>query len=540
MRRYMTAIAVAAISLAATAQSLTIFKTTGERIGFNSDRIEKIEFSPLSIGEASELKVINFYEKVEDVSPAEGIVDIATTPLGLGRITITMNGIYEVNHDSNEEIVLANTKEIVFSRRPDAEGMYTYRNSLTGKTEFSYVFNPDGFTDAGIYHLYIPKGAYVDSYGNLLSGCSRVFIIQTPPQSQEITATPAEGVVTSLSTVSFKYNNYSVVEVLPTAKAYVTKEGGKLPEAMTVPTAAADGTVTVTFPQITTPGIYTVLIPAGSFALREEAGGKALENDEISLVYQIEGAQQAPPKVGDFYYSDGSWSTTLVKREGVKPIGVIFYLGEAKEGRDNASFYTLKDGKTPMTDFHGYVVAFRDATETPEGNVNVAWHKFDGNDVGTGCSTNTSDHLGYTNTQSAIAYAEKNYGGLSDSNESLPAVYYATTYFESQVPAPAKSSGWFLPSAGQLKYIFDRVYFEPNTGMDAAYLEKSFKALADFGGKEMYVRDSKYWTSTEYIDAYGKSFRAHYADFDSSNIKNGGTPWFNKNGEFHVRSILAF
>lgn len=544
MRRNFMMCAAGALTLIAAAQSFTVYKTNGDRIGFNNVNVERIEFSENSLGSSTdEYHTIDFNEHLQSISPEEGIVDLTVNPLGLGRISIGMEGSYQENFDSTDEIVLANTSGVIFSKRATDPGMNVYRNIIGGTTEFLFTFDANGMITPGIYHLYIPEGVYIDrNTSNPLSATTRVFLIQNPPKDQSYNVTPAEGVVEKLNSITFSFANYGVVEMVPTAKAYVMKEGSSMPEAMPVPTLGVDGTVTVSFPEITSPGIYTINIPASTLLLREEEGGKAYENEELNFVYVIEGATQAAPRVGDFYYSDGSWSSTLIKREGVSPIGVIYYLGVATEGADNVAYYTQKDGKTPMSEFHGYVVALRDATEDGNGNNDgVVWHKFDGDDPGVGCSVNTTNHLGYSNTKSARAYAEKNYGGLSASAESLPAVYYATDHFESEVPAPAQSSGWFLPSAGQLKYIFDKVYFDPNSGdPNAAFIQKSLKALAQVGGKEMYVRDSSYWTSTESQDAYGKSYRAVYADFDESHIKPGATPWYNKNGQFRVRAVLAF
>ena len=64
------------------------------------------------------------------------------------------------------------------------------------------------------------------------------------------------------------------------------------------------------------------------------------------------------PRIGDIYYSDGTWSTEL--DENKTPIGVVFCLGAGKG--DAASLYTTKGGEQ-MTEIKGYVVALVDATK---------------------------------------------------------------------------------------------------------------------------------------------------------------------------------
>ena len=64
------------------------------------------------------------------------------------------------------------------------------------------------------------------------------------------------------------------------------------------------------------------------------------------------------PRIGDIYYSDGTWSTEL--DDNKTPIGVVFCLGAGKG--DAASLYTTKGGEQ-MTEIKGYVVALVDATK---------------------------------------------------------------------------------------------------------------------------------------------------------------------------------
>ena len=239
------------------------------------------------------------------------------------------------------------------------------------------------------------------------------------------------------------------------------------------------------------------------------------------------------PSVGDFYYSDGSWSKEYNPEK--TPIGIVFFTGEAKDFSDRAAYYTRKDGSA-MEEIKGYVVALKDAT--PAGSDGVWWSFFSATAEATGVSVEVDDFLGYTNTLAIKAQAEKLGVGFSDSHDSYPAAYVASVGYEEVCPSPQRSSGWYLPAAGQLQYIWDQAYFNP-TGNLIGWVEGSIEALGDLAAP-MYAVDSEYWSSTEQVDSFATSVRAYYVCFDSSMFQPGFTNWYNKNNDIRVRSILTF
>lgn len=545
MRRTLTLTTILAASvLSLSAQSFTVFTKSGETVGFNNDNVERIEFSMTSLPDDPTppvLDVINFNEFMESLSPAEGILDLKTTPQGLGRIAISMKGAYIENTEEEHYITLGNSEGVVFSRKPTDEGMNLHRNVLANTTDFIYTFAVDGYTAPGNYHLEIPEGTYTDISGNPLGGKICIYIIEEPAPDQKYSVSPEPGVVETLSELTITFDNYTLLKPMGALKAYVQKDNAAYPDIVE-PTINENGTLTITFnPALQTAGIYNITIPEGSLSLGNEDSDKTYLNEKINLVYEIEGAKQQAPKVGDFYYSDGSWSSYLVNKPDAEPIGVIFYIGIASEFGDKEAYYKVKDGSAPMTEFHGYVVALRDATYYNGEHNPVAWSFFSGKDDGCGCSVNTNDFLGYNNTAAIRTRANKDFGGLSGESSNFPATYYATDYFEAQVPAPAQTSGWFLPSAYQLKYIYERVYFVPNGGdSESVCVQNSLAQLENYGGMPMYCRDSEYWSSSEQYDSSGCSYRAYYTSFDQSSFDPGFTTWANKNSDCRVRPILAF
>jgi len=189
--------------------------------------------------------------------------------------------------------------------------------------------------------------------------------------------------------------------------------------------------------------------------------------------------------------------------------------------------YKLKDGTTPLEEVRGYVLALRNASDKT-----VAWGSW-GKDgySGAGASYDRTDFRGYSNTQSIRNKAIEKAGGLSDdADDNYPATYYATDVYEQQVPAPASSTGWFLPSAYQLLYLFSHV----------ETLQESFDKLgeqADF----FYVRDAEYWSSTECQKENGCMYWAYYVSLDPSQITPGFSSNFRKSSDwFQVRSMLVF
>lgn len=545
MKLHLTIAALAVASaLQLSAQSFSVLTKSGETIGFNNDDIDRIEFSMASLPDDPEppaKTLIDFNQKITELAPTEGVLDRVASPLGLGRVSISLKGSYMINEEETKDIVLSSSEGVVFARKPTDQGMHLYRDVMTDKTDLVYEFAVDGYLTPGNYSLYIPQGAYTDTKGNPLSCKICIYVVEAPAPEQTYTVSPEPGNVETLPELTVKFDNYPVVEPTAAMKAYVTKAGDKVPDTV-IPAIADDGTVTLAFsPALSSAGIYNIVIPAGALTLRQEAGGKAYTNSEISLVYEIEGSPQLPPKVGDFYYSDGSWSTFLVQRPGVQPIGVIFYIGIATEFSDHATYYKVKDGSAALPEFHGYVVSLRDATYVDDAHTPVTWSFYDGWDDGCGCSSNQSDFLGYNNTAAIRARADRDFGGLSADASNFPAAYYATDHFESQVPAPASSSGWFLPSAYQLKYIYDRVYFVPNgADADSPCVQNSLAKLDADGGMPMYARDSEYWSSTEQYDSSGCSYRAIYVSFDESSFKPGFATWANKSTKCRIRPILAF
>lgn len=149
------------------------------------------------------------------------------------------------------------------------------------------------------------------------------------------------------------------------------------------------------------------------------------------------------PEVGDYYFSDGTWSSKM--ESGKEVIGIVFWTGDPAKD-DNA----LRNDHPECT--HGLVVAI-------DGDQYVAWqsgyasygktvgewvvNNTEYENIATYCEStdNLNKMLGYNNTKAIQAF------NADPSNSAWPveAVQAVDTYNETH-PAPESSSGWYLPS----------------------------------------------------------------------------------------------
>ena len=152
-----------------------------------------------------------------------------------------------------------------------------------------------------------------------------------------------------------------------------------------------------------------------------------------AYTYNVSYALATAPALGDLYYSDGTYSSTLVA--GKTPIGVIAYLGTDAFTETG----TTVGGNTFAG--HGLVLCLKNAAS------NVCWStETSAYEFGESARVNnldalkrTTDVSGYTNTATLAAKA--------DAATKYPAAYQAKNY--TGLAAPAGTTGWFLPSAQQ-------------------------------------------------------------------------------------------
>lgn len=190
---------------------------------------------------------------------------------------------------------------------------------------------------------------------------------------------------------------------------------------------------------------FTPSASAGNFKIYKVDGGN---NTTIAKSHTLQ--------MGDFFMKDGSLvgkDVSLTPNQKAACIGIVLKAGkdDAGDWKDDC-VYKQKDGITPMPTIHGYVLALNEANGgnaciwSPSEPERSVIYIVDGVDMMN--REETTGFYGYKNTQAIILFNREQNGTLSSA---FPAAYYATDY-ETSSAAPAASSGWFLPSAGQCLY----------------------------------------------------------------------------------------
>ena len=320
-------------------------------------------------------------------------------------------------------------------------------------------------------------------------------------------------------------------------------------------TGEEDGTATLyALPDPTTvteAGITLTVEYEGKFYTKTFAGKEFKENSNITLAApSLEGGwaeavteyAAADLKMGDYLYSDGTTSDGGLRKlfpdgtvetvpDAVAPeagktvIGIVFHAGRhATDASDYTSPLTA-GGPTLAGEVRGYAVAITDATLRTSYGAKWVTGPNGEYDFRSGVSTDKYAWNGYANCRAIhdyvtahagegwemrhfqAAWSCETYGNRSLDYDGNPTSDYA---WQAPLRAPAGTSGWFLPSVGQLYYMA--------TCRD--YLDSRFMAAKAASAAELqdYVKgfdtDSMciYWSSTEderswYTDyAYDMSF----------------------------------
>ena len=265
-------------------------------------------------------------------------------------------------------------------------------------------------------------------------------------------------------------------------------------------------------------------------------------------------------KIGDYYYSDGTWSDGGLRRilfstmmewaetipkpkKGKTVIGIVFYVGH--HGLDLSDYTKSGIGQNHC---HGYVIALTDVHNDgiyehlqwgygPYGPIN--------NHIGT--YNNKESWSGYGDLCKIHEYVAQNngwemkhfpaflacetYGNRALDGDGIPTNTYD---WQHPLAAPNNSSGWFLPSCGQLTFLANnRPFLE-------AHMEIVKDNTPDESSYKEYIKgfeeEKAHWSSTEYTDEYPNSpefarILHFFNGCDSRDVKGNS---------HNVRAVLAF
>lgn len=307
---------------------------------------------------------------------------------------------------------------------------------------------------------------------------------------------------------------------------------------------------------------YTITLKTNGIEVTAATGGEWTEsgNEDVASKEVKQAYSSTDLKLGDYYYSDGTWSDgglrklysdgtmkwaeTSPQPESNKTcIGIVFYAGQHET--DTGDYTATGIGQSQC---HGYVVALTDVHN--DSGDRLCWEygpsEVYNKEVGT--SASPYDWNGYSNSLKFHEFVEdpnNKYAGWEMKH--FPAALACETYgnrtldqdgndangkydWQKPLAAPSNTSGWFLPSCGQLKYL------EKNRSSLAARMDIVKSSVPDncnYADKiKWFSKVFYYWSSTE-----DSSFTVLSYLVD---LYSGLSNIYTKEGKCDVRAVLAF
>ena len=359
--------------------------------------------------------------------------------------------------------------------------------------------------------------------------------------------TSVDGATVSLVSLSADNGN-------PTAiKTY--NASGNTYEALTAPqtVAAGDPFIRVELGS----GIFyfrpqsNVVLEAGSrykYTVKVNATGLTLDgctigywtdggSEDVRITISYDGSE-TEAKIGDYYYADGTWSdgglrklyadgkmewaeTTPQPMNDKTCIGIVFYTGRHETDRSDYTKPLSEDGPTiPNGKVNGYVVALTDVHDGSSDR--LRWEYGPGNvyNKAIDASTSKRDWQGYSNSLKFHEFVNKNENKEAGwEMKHFPAALACETYgnrttdrdgnpangkydWQKPLAAPGNTSGWFLPSCGQLQYLYKN-----RSVLSARMTDVKNSTPTDCSYKDeigWFSTSGFYWSSTE--SSYGPDF----------------------------------
>ena len=279
---------------------------------------------------------------------------------------------------------------------------------------------------------------------------------------------------------------------------------------------------------LTVDGGEAKTIPASQIPLdaNHDTGLAFTVGEETTITVDVEDGmgveRPVDPKVGDFFYSDATYSTTLDASKTV--VGVVFAVADANGAASADAVANYPE--TTLSEIRGWVVGLKEISPTPrfanasDGSAGVNIEGIEG------VNTDEADIKGYENTS-----AWK--GNTLSSNAAYAALNAVDSYAETyNATVTGAATGWYLPAIGQLDAL-RTAYNAENSAVRAALETLSGTAdlfAAGTGGS------AYYWSSTAKAGESSNSVRTIV--FDSS-VENYIADHAGNAGR-HCRPVLTF
>ena len=230
--------------------------------------------------------------------------------------------------------------------------------------------------------------------------------------------------------------------------------------------------------------------------------------------------------IGDYFYSDGTWSSDL--QSGKTVVGVVF----AKANATAADPVLAKDFPDCT---HGLVLGLAEYTEQDLGSVSAyyghGYYADLGYDAASIVSLDKPNGYGNSKAHRDLNASKPDYVTLFNAESGVVATQ------TNDMSTPPGTSSWYVPSYKEMDMILAN-YDTINASLDAAGGQK----VADPYEKEESFDDMRtsdwYWTSTIYGKQYGSSFDHYKYAFDIS--KGGWTTSQQSFAKCKVRVVFAF
>lgn len=299
---------------------------------------------------------------------------------------------------------------------------------------------------------------------------------------------------------------------------------------------------------------YTITVKANGIDVQSVTSGTWVANGEENVtskrVKQRFTADEL--KIGDYFYSDGTWSDGGLRKiyadgsmhiEYYKPVplrgktvvGIVFQTDKSRIGKKE------KEKLGGENKAHGLVMAVKNANAAEK----VIWSNESRYlDLLNDCvskSNNYSDISGYGNCES-IRSLEGNF-------DKYPALQ-AVDGYNTTCPVPTTTTGWYLPSSGQWWDILQNLggcpaladgyqqtssdineFFWSNQGNVPDALNKWMWGI---DGWDKFSYYHQFWSSSKFK---GNTMRYWVANSDDGWIS---CRWGNVNFQLYVRPVLAF
>lgn len=270
----------------------------------------------------------------------------------------------------------------------------------------------------------------------------------------------------------------------------------------------------------------------------------SLEGGNITVTCNVTVSEKTSTvKVGDYFYADGTTSSSPSETGRGDVIGVVF-------STRNPS---LQDSGMSSQWCNGLVISLEEASSsegafsadenaTPKDT--LMWQSTNGlevsvgqwlkqhNVVGYASLYDLNKECGYSNTRMLKLYNEQNPKNKVQIVEHAP-----------DVPLPANTSGWYVPSYAEMLMIVNAAFDKTSrVPVDDTDVYKSLEALShakvlpkqyDFSFDKSMQDGPRYWTSTENSHSVSQAAAVHY-------LYGGNTVAMKTRMYYRVRYIFAF